>query len=142
MIHLRVPGQLAYRDLANRAVSAACKLVPASRMDRARSTNFTHEVVSAIGEAFNNVAIHGYKGIEPGDVCFDITTEPDRMEIRVSDYGHAFDPQAVPVPDLDGLPESGMGLFIIRSFMDDVRYLAGSPNVLVLTKFFSKVEKP
>jgi serine/threonine-protein kinase RsbW len=37
-------------------------------------------------------------------------------------------------PDLDALPESGLGLFIMRSFMDKVIYTAGAPNVLSLTK--------
>ena len=35
---------------------------------------------------------------------------------------------------IDGLPESGMGLFIIRSFMDEVVYEPGSPNVLRIAK--------
>jgi serine/threonine-protein kinase RsbW len=139
VIHLRVPGQLAYRDLATRAVSAACKLVPPNRLERGPSlTDFTNQVVSAVGEAFNNVVLHGYKGLDPGDVCIDITTHTDRLQVRIADYGHSFDPHSVPIPDLDGLPESGMGLFIIRSFMDIVDYQPGQPNVLVLTKLFSK----
>ncbi len=52
------------------------------------------------------------------------------------DDGVSFDPAAVPVPDLDGLPESGMGLYIIRSFVDDLSYEPGPPNALRFIKFF------
>jgi serine/threonine-protein kinase RsbW len=41
----------------------------------------------------------------------------------------------VPNPDLDSLPESGLGIFIMRSCMDDVTYVSGAPNVLSMTKF-------
>ena len=43
-------------------------------------------------------------------------------------------------PDLDALPESGMGIYIIKSFMDEVTYRSsdrpGAPNVLSMTKHF------
>ena len=49
-----------------------------------------------------------------------------------------FDPAQVHAPDLHSLPESHMGLYIIRSCVDDVSYRRGdpplSPNVLTLTK--------
>jgi hypothetical protein len=39
----------------------------------------------------------------------------------------------VPDPDLDSCPESGLGIFIMRSFTR-VSYRAGRPNVLVLSR--------
>src|SRR5438045_3407940 len=64
VIRLRVPATLRYRDLAVRAVAAACKLVGDGRRDRA----FDDQVVSAFGESFNNVTLHAYDGHPPGDV--------------------------------------------------------------------------
>ncbi len=133
MIRLRVPGDLAYRDLVARAVSTACKL---ARSEPGLPEEFTHEVVSAIGEAFNNVAIHGYADREPGDVFVEIRTHADRLDLEVQDTGHSFHPDDAPEPDLAQLPESGMGLFIIRACMDEVTYEAGSPNVLTMVKRF------
>ena len=140
VIRLRVPGSLRYRDLAIRVVAAACKLVgreapegdeelPEGRAD----PHFDAAVVSAFGEAFNNVAIHSYRG-RKGDLDVEIDVERDRITIRLIDFGLTFDPMKVPEPDLDSLPESGMGIYIMRSFMDDVRYQSGSPNVLSMTK--------
>jgi serine/threonine-protein kinase RsbW len=64
----------------------------------------------------------------------DIELGQGAMTVRMADYGSSFDPTVVPSPDLDTLPESGLGLFIIRSFMDSVSYEPGRPNVLVLVK--------
>jgi serine/threonine-protein kinase RsbW len=132
VILLRVPGSLRYRDLAVRVVGAACKLVGGAAPTRP-DTRWDNEVVSAFGEAFNNTAIHSYNG-SSGEVEIEVEVKPTSITIRLLDYGRSFDIESVPTPDLDALPESGLGLYIIRSFMDDVTYLAGSPNVLSMTK--------
>lgn len=138
MIRLRVPGSLAYRHLALRVVAAACKMAT-PRRDEAGSPDLCHEefeaqTVSAFGEAFNNIAIHGYRGGPPGDVDIEIESDEDGIVIRLMDTGSSFDPASIDNPPIDDLPESGMGLFIIKSFMDEVDYSPGSPNVLRLAK--------
>jgi len=137
VIHLRVPGTLRYRDLAVRVVGAACKLVgtPDESTGPIRNTEWDNEVVSAFGEAFNNAAIHSYDGRNPGDVEIEVETGLTAITIRLIDYGNSFALDEVPVPDLEALPESGLGLYIIRSFMDEVKYVPGSPNVLSMTKY-------
>lgn len=139
MISLTVPGTLLYRPLVLRVVESSCKLV------RVRScgalacsrAHFDDEVVSAFSEAFNNVAIHGYAG-RAGDVYIEIQPDDGGITIRMLDTGKSFDPDQVEAPRLEELPESGMGLFIIHSFMDRVAYSRGdpprTPNVLVLYK--------
>jgi serine/threonine-protein kinase RsbW len=139
VIILRIPGALRYRDLAMRVVAAACKLVgpPSSGSGSFRiSQDFDNQVISAFGELFNNIAIHGYSR-EPtgGEIEVRIEATMDRIAIELRDWGRSFDPMAVPAPDLDALPESGLGLFIVRSFMDEVVYQAGVPNVTMLTKY-------
>ena len=127
MIRAILPGRLEYRDLAIRLVASACKLVPNSGDD------FGNEVVSAFSEALNNVVIHG--GASPEEeVEIEIDLGDDRLTLRLKDYGMSFDLRTVSPPDLDALPESGMGAFIIMSFMDQVTYVAGSPNTLSMTK--------
>jgi len=137
VIHLRVPGTLRYRDLAVRVVGAACKLVgtPEESTGPIRNTAWDNEVVSAFGEAFNNAAIHSYDGRKPGDVEIEVEVGITAITIRIIDYGNSFALDDVPVPDLEALPESGLGLYIIRSFMDEVKYAAGTPNVLSMTKY-------
>jgi serine/threonine-protein kinase RsbW len=127
-IGLRVPGALAYRHLAIRLVSTACKVAVGT------SSDFEAEVVSACGEAFNNIAIHGYRGLAPGVVSIEVAWNPERLTVTFTDDGLAFDPTSAATPDLDELPERGMGLYIIRSCMDAMDYRSGPPNVLRLVK--------
>jgi len=138
VIVLRVPGLLEYRELATRVVTTACKLVRVGSGEQSvpLPDEFTHEAVSAVGEAFNNVALHGYENLALGDIIFEVTTLEDRLEIVIKDEGHSFHPDDAPEPDLGELPESGMGLFIIRAFVDELTYEPGSPNCLRMVKLF------
>lgn len=75
------------------------------------------------------------------DVEFEI--DRDALTIRLFDTGKGFDPLNEPKPDLASLPESHMGLFIVREFMDEVTYRRGVsplPNVLTLTKRYPSVD--
>ena len=130
LIKIQMLGRLQHRDLVLRSVAAACKLVNV-RTDAAWN-DFRTQVVTAVGEAFNNVVLHSYEGRE-GIVEIEIQTQPDHICIELRDWGESFDPEAVPLPDFDSLPESGLGIFIIKSLMD-IHYTSGRPNVLTLTK--------
>jgi serine/threonine-protein kinase RsbW len=91
------------------------------------------QVVSAVGEAFNNVVLHGYAGRKEGSIDMRIQTRRGLIRIELRDWGASFDPTTVPPPKFDTLPESGLGLYIMQSFMD-MTYRAGRPNLLTLTK--------
>jgi serine/threonine-protein kinase RsbW len=128
-------GRLQHRDLVLRSVSAACKLVTA-RVDNPAWQDFRMQVVTAVGEAFNNIVLHAYAGREDGIVEMDIQTRPDHICIEFRDWGDSFDPDSVPLPDLERLPESGLGIYIIKTLMQ-ISYAPGQPNVLTLSKKLS-----
>ena len=145
MIRLRVPGLLQYRDVAVRTVAAACKLVRNSgaAVDLAESTDtrrlnlsdeFDAGMVSAFSEVFNNIAKHAYAGGPHGEVDIQMQPEPTGMLLRVEDQGVSFDISQVREPDLDTLPEQGLGIFIINSLVDEFTYEPGPPNVWTLKK--------
>jgi len=148
IVRLSVPGTLLYRDVVLRVVASFCRLARAdaasTKQEASRSPpdEFDDKVVSAVGEAFNNVAIHGYRGRRPGMVSLELELIRDGIRVRLTDTGAVFDPSGAPVPHLASLPESHMGLFIIRSCMDTVTYEQGTPpsvpNVLTLTKRYSR----
>jgi serine/threonine-protein kinase RsbW len=137
-----VPGSLRYRDVVLRVVACSCRLVRSLAIGKQEPSREQHrfddEVVSAVGEAFNNVAIHAYRDVSPGAVELEIEMRADRITIRMSDTGRHFEPSVERMPDLESLPESHMGLYIVRSFMDQVSYRPGgaaaAPNVLTLVK--------
>lgn len=136
IVQLQLPGELDYRELVTRTVSLACKVATSARPQT--SPAFTNELVSAVGEAFNNIAIHGFRDSEAEQVTILVEFEDTHVRVELRDNGLSFEPDAVAVPDMDSLPESGMGLFIIRSFVDKMEYQSGSPNVLALTKFIDR----
>jgi serine/threonine-protein kinase RsbW len=78
----------------------------------------------AIREAVTNAVVHGNREDETKEVEVTISRSPGELEIEVSDQGSGFDPAAVPDPtDPDNiLKTSGRGIFLIRSFMDDVQW--------------------
>jgi serine/threonine-protein kinase RsbW len=142
MIKLSVPGTLVYRDVVLRVTASACKLVRGADgvqdTGHAVASDFENQVVSAVSEAFNNVAIHGYAKGAAGDVELELEIAGDALAIRLSDTGKGYVATAAPRPDPGALPESRMGLFIIESFMDEVGYrrasVPGERNVLTLKK--------
>jgi serine/threonine-protein kinase RsbW len=151
IVRLSVPGTLLYRDVVLRVVASFCRLArvdPSTKQETSRvasDLDFDDKVVSAVGEAFNNVAIHGYRGRPPGNVMLELELVGDGVRIRLIDSGAVFDPSSEPMPNLASLPESHMGLFIIRSCMDTVEYRAGKPpaipNVLTLTKCYARRDR-
>jgi serine/threonine-protein kinase RsbW len=146
MIRLSVPGTLRYRDVVLRVVASVCRLVrsdPAVQQEaghRAQALNFEEALVSAVSEAFNNVALHAYAGRLEGRAELEAEVAHDTITIRLSDFGQPFDPSQQTLPDLDGLHESKMGLYLIRSCVDAFSYVRGnpprSPNVMTLKKSY------
>jgi anti-sigma regulatory factor (Ser/Thr protein kinase) len=115
-----------------RAVAEACKLI--TTQPRGSAWNrFRAQVLSAMGEGFNNVVLHGNVGREVGSIELRIRIRPSYIRIELRDWGPGFDPSTVPPPAIETLPESGLGLHIMQSFMA-MSYRSGRPNLLTLSK--------
>jgi serine/threonine-protein kinase RsbW len=124
---LSVPGTIDQRPLAIQFIISACRSYDVS-------FDVEHAVVSAFGEAFNNICMHSYRDLE-GDIDVEVELRRERMVVRLRDRGVGFDPSAVKAPDLDALPEGGLGMFIIMRAMDEVRwYREADENVVALAK--------
>lgn len=128
VISFRLNASLAQRALAVDVVSTLV-----GHVETADAT-FRHELVTAFGEAFNNVVLHGYRGRSNGVLEVEVEIAPDQMTLRMMDTGCAVDFGSVAVPELDTMPEGGMGVFMIHSLVDHVEYRRGAPNVLTLSK--------
>ena len=132
---MEVPGDIAYRHVVLRAVAAVCKVAVTRSCRRDTPVNgFSHHVVSAVGEAFNNIARHCYRDRPSNIVRVRMKIKAGALQLTLEDYGASFDPLTARLPDLEALPESGLGIYIMRSLMDDVTYRPGRPNVLILKK--------
>lgn len=134
MIELHVTATFDYRDLVTRAMATGCKVSMADRADDAALTELLHAMVSVVGEAFNNVVDHAYGGRGDGEVTIRIETDGDVLTVVMTDAGQPFAFEDAPEPDLAALPESGMGIYIMRELADEVTYAPGPPNVLKMVK--------
>jgi serine/threonine-protein kinase RsbW len=75
-------------------------------------------------EAASNAIIHGNRQDLKKEVVVSFHWTDDTLTIKVTDAGKGFDPEKVPNP-LEGeniFRESGRGIFLIRSFMSDLKF--------------------
>ena len=86
----------------------------------------THWVGVAVRESVINAIKHGNRE-DPGKVvtvefAFTPIDEPSQLVVRVRDQGEGFEPGEVadPLAPENLLKASGRGIFLIRSFMDNV----------------------
>ena len=143
IVRLSVPGTLAYRDLVLRVVASACRLVRRTaeltqEPGQEKVDDFDDKIVSAVSEAFNNVAMHAYRNAR-GAAEIELEFEGDSLIIRILDTGNGFELSEALGQDLETLRESNMGLEIMLACMDHVTYTRGGPtgpNVLTMTKSY------
>lgn len=89
-------------------------------------------------EACSNAIAYAYPDAV-GAIRIVCESDTARLLITVADDGVPFDPLAIPEPDLTSDLElrsvGGLGIHLIRTLMDEVRYRRdGESNVLVMTK--------
>lgn len=91
------------------------------------------DIKLAVSEACSNAIKHSQKNIF--QLNFEIGT--DRLEIEVTDEGVGYVMKEPVVPDPREMKESGLGLFMIKAYMDDVEIESdvGKGTRICMTKF-------
>ncbi|HMV27292.1 MAG TPA: ATP-binding protein [bacterium] len=93
----------------------------------------------AVTELTNNAIIHGNKFDPKKNVILSFYNDDGVLKVYIRDFGKGFDPGAVdnPLDPENLLKESGRGIFILRSIMDDVQFMfAGEGTVVKIVKRF------
>ena len=94
----------------------------------------------AVDEACANVIEHAYGHDLSKDVTVRASFDSDALRIAVIDEGQGFDPSSVTQSELDELVHQrkagGLGLRLIRTLMDEVKYeiVPGQKNELHMMK--------
>lgn len=86
----------------------------------------------AVTEAATNIVKYAYKDLKPGEVGqirMELTADNFKVEIKLFDTGVPFDPSSVPEPVMEGLQESGRGVYLIKTMLDKVQYLRSDSGV-------------
>ena len=83
-----------------------------------------YNIKLAVNEAQANVIEHAYFGSETGTILFKFLVFQDRLEIRIKDFGPGVELKSIKSEEhhLQDLEGSGLGVFLINSIMDDVKY--------------------
>lgn len=83
------------------------------------------QVSLAVDEALCNVINHGYEKREDGIIWIHLyIMEDDRggLKIVIEDEAQQVEPDCIKSRDLDDIRPGGLGVYIIREIMDEVRY--------------------
>jgi len=139
-VTLHVPCRYSYLRVVRQSVMDLCV--------RAGMTEFkSAQLEMAVDEACSNVIEHSYSGeadaaVEPRHpgLRLNLIQYQDRIVVEMLDRGRGFefDEQQIVEPEqyLDDQRERGLGMYIIRRFVDEAEYQRGTEagNCLRLTK--------
>jgi serine/threonine-protein kinase RsbW len=91
----------------------------------------TYAVQMAVDEACTNIIEHAYEGEGKGSITCSVTSDLTGLTVVLKDHGRPFNPKHVRNPNtrlpLSKRKVGGLGLFFIRSYMDEV-YFEFSPE--------------
>jgi serine/threonine-protein kinase RsbW len=96
-------------------------------LELARESGFDEEDLDRIGmsvrECMVNAVVHGNRYNANKKVVLSLSRTPERLTIRIADQGEGFDPNELPDPVAGDnlLRHSGRGIFLMKTFMDDLQ---------------------
>jgi serine/threonine-protein kinase RsbW len=137
-IRLTLPRKVSYLRFATSVSKQICQQIKKCREDK----SFATDVELCVSEACTNAIKYGRCGELEDVISLYFQIFPDKLIIKVQDKGSGFNLDKLPEPDIESLPDRGYGLYIIRSKMDDVKYVQTKEgNFLTMIKFFKEEQK-
>lgn len=118
LVRLSFPAKPDYLLLARLALSGLTRAVPVSEEALA-------DLKLAVTEACGNAVRHAYPE-GTGDVCVSYVVTGDTLEMIVEDQGKGLDEAIAADAPVSAPLESGMGISIIRTIVDDLDIHAGA----------------
>jgi len=110
----------------------------------ARDGGFTDKEIYSLqlaaDEAASNIIEHAYEGVANASLDITCDMRGNALTITMRDTGKAFDPSNVKQPnlkaDLSERQIGGLGMYLMRKLMDEVRYESNSKtgNLLTMVK--------
>jgi serine/threonine-protein kinase RsbW len=93
----------------------------------------------ALEEAFSNILSYGFDKHTDHFIKITVTSAQGVLNIRVEDDGKPFNPLEAKEPtlqyDIENCALGGLGIHLIKNFMDDIRYQRyQNKNVLIMKK--------
>lgn len=139
IVQFSIESNINLAPLLGRAIQGICNSTPLDKIE-------IYQIQLCIVEAINNVILHAYDNKPGNKVEAHFELGPDYIIIKTIDTGKfdnqlglrddftSFDPD-----HYQDLPESGMGIFIMKSYMDKVEYgIEDGKNVVTMRKNFKE----
>jgi serine/threonine-protein kinase RsbW len=104
------------------------------------SSKDRYAVQLSVDEACTNIIEHAYPKESKGVIVICCMVSDEKFVVNITDWGKPFDPTTIPRPDIDsGLDErkeGGLGIFFMKKFMDEVKYVrSDGKNLLIIAKY-------
>lgn len=137
-------NQLELRIKAKLENLAAISDFIAEAMKRLGIEQEISQVQLAVNEACTNIIQHAYSGESEKLIRIICSMSGNDLLVRIRDWGESFDPTSVPSPEIDSeLFErqlGGLGIFLMRQMMDEVRYVfyTRKHNEVIMMKHISR----
>lgn len=143
-IEMKLPASAEYVSLIRLTLSGVFTRAGASYDD-------IEDSKIAVSEAVTNAVKHAYKHSEQNgmiNICFELFD--DKIKIIISDQGESFDYESTKSKlgpyqeneNIDFLREGGLGLFLIESLMDEVKFSKESGVTISMIKYIKKEQVP
>ncbi len=118
-------------------ISQLAQFVDSIAAEKKLDTTTASNINLALEEAVTNVIMYAYPEGKHGLVDIGAILRDDELEFVITDSGKPFDPTAVPEADVTlGVEDrkvGGLGIFLVRKIMDNVRYERGDgKNILLM----------
>ena len=105
-----------------------------------------YSVETAVEEACTNIIEHAYGGEGKGEIQCKCQVSDEGLTIYLHDQGKPFDPKSIEEPDIHAplkkRKSNGLGLYIMRQWMDDVKFDFDARHGNTLTMVKRKEKKP
>ena len=122
-VELKIPSETGYEKVAMRMAGEIAQKMGFSR-------ERIQDLETAVAEACINALEHGNQFDVTTKIYITMTVHEDRLAIDVVDEGRSGPPPtAIVAPDMEAqleglLPPGGMGLFVIKSLVDEAEFVA------------------
>jgi serine/threonine-protein kinase RsbW len=132
---MTAPQRVSYRmestlESVNKAEEMADKVAAQAGIDEDTRSG----VSMAVREAMINAVLHGNNYDPAKRVNLTLEQNGKELIVTITDEGHGFVPEEVPDPlaPENLLKESGRGIFLMRAFMDEVRFRKLNPGTEII----------
>lgn len=137
-----IKRELSIKSITENLMSVR-KFISEAALDAGIDEENIGKITLAVDEACTNIIKHAYKYSPEGNIHISIKADRNKIEIRITDEGLHFNPNLIPDPDIVEYHKQkkvgGLGMFLMKKLMDEVKYntISSNKNQVVLVKHVS-----